>query len=372
MSGDPKWTGDNPPAPRPLPEIRAEIDKIDQQLVELLSRRGQCAIEVGLVKQSDGRAFFTPERERQIFDRLKSINEGPLSSSHLQNIFREIISAGRGLEQPLSSAYWGPPGTFTHLASLRTFGHSANHVPEESIQDVFLAVEHGRADYGVLPVENSVAGIVPETLDRFALTNVKICAETYVPIHHHLVSTARRLDDIKRLYSGPQPAAQCRHWIRANVPNADIIEVVPTAKAAERALNDPEGAAIANSLGAQTVGIPILADHIEDNPANRTRFLVVGRNEPAKTGKDKTTVMFNLRNRPGELVRALRVFEAQGIDLMMIESRPAPKAAFEYIFYVDCTGHKSEPALERALVEIAECTLDVNVLGSYPISDPFE
>lgn len=356
--------------PRPLPQIREEIDSIDEQMVRLLSRRGQCAIEVGLVKQSDGKAFFTPERERQIFDRLAEINTGPLTKTHLQNIFREVISAGRGLEKPLCSAFWGPPGTFTHLASLRTFGQSASHQPEESIRDVFLAVEHGRADYGVLPVENSVAGIVPETLDSFALTNVKICAETYAPIHHHLVSVSDSLQKIKRVYSGPQPAAQCRRWLRANLPNAEIIEVVPTAKAAERALTDPEGSAIANYLGAETVGIPILVEHIEDNPDNRTRFLVIGYNEPAKTGKDKTSVMFNLKNRPGELVRALRAFETQGIDLMMIESRPAPRAAFEYIFYVDCSGHRSDRSVASALAEIAECTLEANVLGSYPLNSP--
>ncbi len=357
--------------PRPLPEIRSEIDSIDAQLVKLLSRRAECAMEVGQVKLTDGRAFFTPERERQIFDRLAEENPGPLSSRQLQNIFREVISAARAAEKPLTSAYWGPPGTFTHLASLRTFGQSSTHRAEESIRDVFLAVEHGNADYGVLPVENSVAGIVPETLDNFPLTNVKICAETYIPIHHHLLSVAKDLGSVKRVYSGPQPASQCRRWLRANLPNCEIVEVMPTAKAAERALTDPEGAAIANSLGAETVGIPILVEHIEDNPSNRTRFLVIGYNEPAKTGKDKTSVMFNLRNRPGELVRALSAFEKQGIDLMMIESRPAPRATFEYIFYCDCAGHRSDANLAAALDEIKDCTLEATILGSYPLVNPF-
>lgn len=358
--------------PRPLPEIRVEIDSIDADLVRLLNRRTECAMEVGIAKMADGRAFFTPERERQIFDRLSKESTGPLRANQLHNIFREIISAARAAEKPLVSAFWGPPGTYTHLASLKTFGQSSEHRPEDSIHDVFLAVEHGKADYGVLPVENSVAGIVPETLDNFPLTNVKICAETYIPIHHYLLSIAKDLSEIKRVYSGPQPATQCRRWLRANLPNCEIIDAVPTARAAERALEDPEGAAIANVLGAEMVGIPILAEHIEDNPSNRTRFLVIGYNEPVKTGKDKTSLMFNLRNRPGELVRALGAFEREGVDLMMIESRPAPRASFEYIFYCDCAGHRSDANLAAALEEIKECTLEAMILGSYPLVDPFE
>ena len=358
--------------PRSLPEIRVEIDSLDAQIVQLLSRRAECAIEVGTIKGRDQKPFFTPERERDIFEALAKRNPGPLSAKQLASIYREIISAARSLEKPLLCAYWGPPGTFTNLASLKTFGGSAEHHPEDSIQDVFQAVEHGQADYGVVPVENSVAGIVPETLDMFPQTNLKICAEVYIPIHHHLVSVAADLSAIKRVYSGPQPAGQCKRWLRANLPQAEIIESTPTARAAQRALEDPEGAAIANSLGAETVGVPILVEHIEDNPRNRTRFLVIGYNEPAKTGKDKTTLLFNLRNRPGELVRALTAFEKQGVDLMMIESRPAQRATFEYIFFCDCAGHRSDPHLQAALAEITECTLEATVLGSYPSVDPLQ
>lgn len=358
------------PLPRQLPEIRQEIDAIDQELIRLLNRRADCAIEVGSVKKEDGKPFFTPERERAIYEALSSKNPGPLTSRQLTNIFREVISAARASEKPLMSAYWGPPGTFTHIASLRTFGASSEHSPQESILDVFQAVEHGQADYGVVPVENSIAGIVPETLDMFPQTNVKICSETYIAIHHHLLSTAKSLADVKRVYAGPQPGQQCRRWLRANLPNAEIVEVVPTAKAAERALVEPGTAAIANALGAETVGIPILVEHIEDNPANRTRFLVIGYNEPAKTGRDKTSLMFNLRNRPGELVRALSAFEKEGVDLMMIESRPAQRATFEYIFYCDCAGHRADENLNRALNDIKTCTYESTVLGSYPLSDP--
>jgi len=357
---------------RNLQDIRQDIDAIDEQLVSLLSRRVELAQEVGLIKGKDKRPYFTPERERQIYDKLDRINPGPLQNRQLSAIFREIISAARAAEKPLVAAYWGPPGTYTNLAAIQTFGVSSSFSPQDSIQDVFHAVEHGKADYGVVPVENSVAGVVPETLDMFPQTNVKICAEVYIPIHHHLLSTAESLNDIERVYAGPQPAQQCKRWLRANLPNAQIIEVVPTAKAAEAALDDPKSAAIANKLGAETVGIPVLMEHINDNASNRTRFIILGYNEPAKTGNDKTSVMFNLRNRPGELVTALRAFEANGVNLMMIESRPAQRATFEYIFYCDCAGHRTDESLQTAIETLKAYALETTILGSYPYRDPLD
>jgi chorismate mutase/prephenate dehydratase len=357
---------------RPLDAIRQDIDAIDAQLTELLNRRVSLAMEVGRVKGRDGRPFFTPERERQIYDRLDRTNPGPMQSRQLVAIFREIISAARAAEKPLVAAYWGPPGTYTHMAAIQTFGSSTDFATQDSISDVFRAIEHGNADYGVVPVENALAGVVPETLDMFPQTNVKICAEVYIPIHHHLVSIAGSIDEIERVYAFSQPASQCKRWLRANLPNVEIVDVAPTVKAAERAKLDPRGAAIANSLAAETVGIPILVEHIGDNPANRTRFIVLGYNEPAKTGRDKTSVMFNLRNRPGELVKALAAFETHGVNLMMIESRPAQRATFEYIFYCDCAGHRTDPNVQAALDELRENALETVVLGSYPYRDPLD
>jgi chorismate mutase/prephenate dehydratase len=360
--------GDNSD-PRPLDEIRADIDAVDAELVRLLSRRTELATEVGAIKRIDGKPFFTPERERAVYEKLSAINPGPLLPQQLKSIYREIISAAIAAEKPMSIAYWGPPGTFTNMAALQTFGSSAAMVAQDSISDVFLAVENGKADYGVVPVENSVAGVVPETLDMFPQTNVKICAETYVPIHHLLVSVAPSLDQIERVFAGPQPATQCKRWLKMNLPSAEIIEVVPTARAAQRALEDPRSAAISNALGAETVGIPILEEHIADNPTNRTRFLVIGYNEPMKTGRDKTSVMFNLRNRPGELYRALETFYEQGVNLMMIESRPAPRASFEYIFYADCAGHRTDEHFVAAIHRLRSLALETTVLGSYPLAD---
>jgi chorismate mutase/prephenate dehydratase len=352
-----------------LSDIRIEIDEIDRALVDLLSRRATLAQAIGRLKNKDNRPFFTPEREREIYQSLKQSNPGPLQHRQLVSIFREIISAARAAERQLVVAYWGPPGTFTHLAALQTFGTSCEFRPEESIDDVFLVVERGDADYGVAPVENSIAGVVPQTLDMFPQTNVKICAETYVPIHHHLVSLAESLDLIERVFAGPQPAAQCKRWLRSNLPGAEIVEVLPTTAAAFRALEDTRSAAIANKLGAQTAGVPVLAEHIQDNPHNRTRFLVVGYNEPAKTGNDKTSLMFNLRNRPGELYRALGAFVEESINLMMIESRPAQRSTFEYIFYADCVGHRADEPLQRAIEKLKAHALETTILGSYPAEE---
>lgn len=355
--------------PRPLEQIRHDIDAIDDQLVALLNERASLAQEVGRWKQKGQKPFFTPERERQIFQSLKERNLGPLRHTQLESIFREIVSAARAAEKVPSVAYWGPAGTFTHMAGLQTFGSSSELVPIESIEDVFYAVDQDKADYGVLPIENSIAGVVPQTLDMFPQTNVKICAETYVPIHHHLVSLAERLEDIKTVYAGPQPAGQCKRWLRSNLPSAKVIEVVPTAAAAAKALEDPTSAAIANKLGAETVGIPVLAEHIEDNPSNRTRFIVIGFNEPTKTGADKTSLMFSLRNRPGELYTALGAFVKHGVNLMMIESRPAQRAAFEYIFYADCVGHRTDVNLQDAIALLKGHALETVVLGSYPAAE---
>lgn len=352
-----------------LNRIREDIDSIDRQVVDLLNRRAGLAQEIGHLKGRDGKPFFTPERERAVFEKLASINAGPLQERQLQSIYREIISAARALEMPLKAAFWGPFGTFSHVAATQSFGGSSEFIPADSIQDVFLKVEHGEADYGVVPVENSLAGVVPETLDSFPLTNVKICAERYVDIHHHLVSTESELSAIRQVFAGPQPGAQCRRWLQTNLPHAEVIDVVPTARAAERALNEPGTAAIANRLGAELVGIPILVSNIQDSANNQTRFLVIGFNEPARTGRDKTSLMFNLRNRPGELYHALGALYKHEVNLQMIESRPAQRAGFEYLFFVDCIGHREDAAMTAAIEDLKASALETVVLGSYPSAE---
>lgn len=355
---------------RSLDLIRHDIDSMDRQIIDLLDRRAMLAQEVGRVKGLDGRPFFTPERERQIFAKLEAARTEALGSHHLKNIYREIISAARDAERPLTISFWGPEGTFSEMAAIETFGSSARRLPVASITEVFLAVEHRQADYGVAPIENSTAGVVPETLDMFPQTNVKICAECFLAVNHHLGSVANSLGEIKRVYAGPQPAGQCRRWLAEHLPHAEIIDVVPTAAAAHKALNDPEGAAIANRYCIENLGLGFLAEHIEDHSQNRTRFIVLGPNEPEPTGQDKTSLMFNLRNKPGELYKVLGAFERHQVNLMMIESRPAPRAAFEYIFYVDLGGHRKNENVAAAVEAIRHIALETVILGSYPSTDP--
>lgn len=351
---------------RSLEEIRKDIDGLDDQLVQLLFRRAELAQEVGRTKSDSDQPYFTPEREREIYSKLREQIGGPLTPAQLQAIFREVISAARAAERPLSVAFWGPIGTHSHAAALQAFGASTEFLPQESISDLFRAVEHRKADYGVVPVENSVAGVVPETLDMFPQTNVKICSELFIPIAHHLVGLSQQLGSIEKVFAGPQPLAQCRKWLKANIPSAEILEVMPTAKAIQLALETPNSAAIAGSLGASLYDAEVLQEHIEDNPQNRTRFWIIGYNEPRQTGSDKTSLMFNLRNRPGELYRALGAFVAQQVNLLMIESRPAQRATFEYIFFVDCEGHRHDESVKRALESLRSHALETTVLGSYP------
>ncbi len=349
-----------------LSKIRIAIDDVDAQVIELLNRRIQLAIEVGKIKQKGDAPFFAPERERQIYESLAERNEGPLQTKQLVGIFREIISASRAAEQPLHIAYWGPEGSYSHLAATQTFGSSSEFHPLDSIASVFQAVENRIADYGVAPIENSIAGVVPETLDMFPLTNVKICAENYVMVQHLLVSNAKSLSEIERVYAGPQPFAQCRRWLRENLPKAEVVEIMPTSEAARRAAKDEHGAAIANRLAAESNGLGILAEAIADNAKNETRFLVIGFNEPIKTGRDKTSIVFNLRNKPGELYRALGILDSEAVNLSMIESRPVPRTTFEYLFYCDLEGHRTDPNVDRAMESLKSHALELIWLGSYP------
>ncbi len=354
---------------RKLSDLRARIDQIDEQILALLNERAELAKAIGELKSRDQKPFFTPEREQMIYRKLQRLNKGPLTHEQLVGIFREIISISRALEKAPTVAYWGPEGTFTHMAALKCFGRSSHYMACDNIPDVFSAVEQSTVDYGVVPVENSIAGVVPETLDMFPLTNAKICAEVYVPIAHHLLSRCKSLNQIIRVYAGPQPLQQCRRWLRLHLPAAEVIEATPTARAARIAMEDPNGAAIGNDLTAELLGIPKLVEHIEDNPHNRTRFLVVGYNEPAPTGNDKTSMVFTLRNRPGELYHALGAFEKHGVNLTLIESRPNPRGMFEYLFYIDIQGHRQDEKVRQALEELDTYAREVVILGSYPAAE---
>lgn len=351
-----------------LKDLREQIDAIDSQIVMLLNERSKLSIEVGRRKASEANArYFAPERERDIIKRLMELRgDGAMPRDGLIAVFREIISSSIALQKPMSVAYWGPAGTFTQMAALKRFGSSTEYRDCATIPDVFAEVEHGNADYGVVPVENSTEGIVNYTLDMFHETPLKICAEEYVDVVQNLLTKATDLSQIKRLYAGPQPLAQCKRWVDTHLPGVEVLQIMPTSKATERAVGDPEGAAIAPKKASEVYDIPMLFENIEDNPNNKTRFLVIGRNEPPPTGHDKTSILFAVRNEPGSLGRALRAFENHQVNLTMIASRPARNSAWDYVQFADFQGHENDQNVGRALAELAEQSIYVNVLGSYP------
>ena len=351
-----------------LEDLRLKIDSLDEQIVRLLNDRAEVSVQVGKQKADDKSArFFAPERERDMIGRLLNLQQnGPLPKDALLAIYREIISASIALQKPITIAYWGPSGTFTEMAAVSRFGSSAGYFDCAGISDVFGEVERGRADYGVVPVENSTEGVVNYTLDMFHETTLKICAEIFVTITQNLLTHAKSLGEIQRLYTGPQPLAQSRRWLDQHLPNVEIIEVLPTSKAAERAAADPQGAAIAPKRSSEVYGVPMLFESIEDSPHNRTRFLVIGRNEPPPTGRDKTSAIFAVKNEPGSLGRALRAFEAHNVNLTMVATRPARNTAWEYVQFVDFQGHEADAPVKLALDALRTHTIYVNVLGSYP------
>lgn len=349
-----------------LPELRKEIDRLDEQLVQLLNRRAEIAQQVGHAKSTTRAHYFTPEREQAVFKRLTALNRGPLDSAAIRAIYREIISACLSLEKPLTVAFLGPEGTNSQIAAIAKFGTSSTQVPVATIAEVFAQVERNACDYGVAPVENSWAGVVPETLDTFMNSNLRVVSEVYQPITNNLLSHCAQIEDIKRLYSHFQPLAQCRQWLRNHLPNVEEIEASSTSRAAELAAQETSSAAIATALAAERYELPVLCPHIEDNPNHRTRFLVLGYNEPEPTGKDKTSLMFSVHNRAGELVHALNAFEKYDVNMTMIESRPTKSAAWQYVFYIDVQGHTRDTAVIKAINLLKEHALFVRVLGSYP------
>ena len=349
-----------------ISDLRAKIDQIDKQLVEMINKRAECAIEIGKTKTKGAKSIFAPEREVQVLNGVLRNNKGPLSDKTMSAIFREVISACRALEKPISVAYFGPAGSNTHMASILKFGDSTDFVPCNTIPDVFSAVERRQTNYGVVPVENSTEGIVNHTLDMFLLSDLRICAEINAPISHNLLSCGEDIAQVKRVYSIGQAIAQCRNWLATHLPGVEVLEVSSPSKAAKMCEGYPSSAAIASALAAKEYNLNIIEEGIEDNPHNKTRFLVVGYSRPNPSGKDKTSLVYAVPHKSGSLYHSLRVFDEQGVNLTMIESRPTKQMPWEYIFFVDCQGHEEGESMQRALAGLGEMALFVRVLGSYP------
>ena len=360
-----------------LNRLRSEIDSIDEEVLARLSRRAEIAHEIGLVKQ--GAAIYRPEREAQVLRRLTDMNKGPLSNETIFRLFREIMSACLALEQPLEIAYFGPAGTFTESAAKKHFGAAPNFNPLGSIDEVFRAVESGHANYGVVPVENSTEGAVGRTLDLLMQMPLMICGEVMLRIHQNLLSKAESLAEVKTIYSHAQSLGQCHEWLNHNMPHALRVPVASNAEAARMAAADPTTCAIAGEAAGALYGLNKLAQNIEDEPNNTTRFLVVGAHDAGVSGRDKTSLACATPNKPGAVHSLLEPLARHGVSMSKFESRPSRSSRFystqgassgaglwEYIFYVDIEGHRNEPHVVQALDELRERAAFVKVLGSYP------
>ena len=350
-----------------LDDIRRQIDTIDKELLDLLNRRADLVHEVGVVKKRDGLQIYAPEREEALLRRLISMNQGRLSESSIRAIYREIMSAALALEDDLKIAYLGPKGTWTHQAAIKKFGHSVSYSPQPNFADVFDQVSRRSADYGVVPIENSTEGAVSHTLDLFVDSPLHICSQILLRIENCLMAAIPR-SEIRTLYSHPQVFGQCRAWIHKNFPQADLVEVSSTTKAAQIAQEQAKqgAAALGGPLAAEIYGLDLLETSIQDSATNTTRFLVIGEKTCPPTGHDRTSVLFAIHDRPGSLVKALQAFDNFHINLSKIESRPSKRKDWEYVFYVDLAGHCEDPQVSEALAGLHQHCSMIKLLGSYP------
>jgi chorismate mutase/prephenate dehydratase len=349
-----------------LEKLRKNIDEIDSEILNLLNRRARIVVEIANIKRNESAKFYSPEREREIIERITDLNKGPFPNDTLKVIYREILSASLSLEGPLKVACLGPLATFTHLAALRHFGSSALFVPVDSIKGVFDAVEVGETEFGVVPIENSNEGVITHTLDMFVDYELKVSAEVLLEITHNLISKSGDKTKIRKVHSNPHAAAQCRQWLLTNLSGIPILEATSTAKAAELASKDEESAAIASELAAKIYNLVFVEKNIGDSKNNITRFLVISKEVAQKTGNDKTSIMFSIKDVPGALYNILYPFKKAKINLTKIESRPSRRKAWEYIFYVDMEGHINDKKLKKAINTVKDNCLYLKILGSYP------
>ena len=346
--------------------LRKKIDQIDSKIVALLNDRASVALKIGQAKSLSNDLVYAPHRETEVLRRVIDFSRGPLPGRAIGAIYREVISATRALESELKIAYLGPEATYTHLAAREKFGSAPEFIAAKTIGEAFQEVEQGRASFGVVPIENSTEGVVAHTLDRLVESKLSICAEIFLDIHHCLLSRSGRGDDIRRVVSHPQALAQCRRWLEGHFQNAAVEEVASTAQAAAMAAADPALAAISSSLAKEVYKLEVVAENIEDHSNNITRFIVIGRKEPKPSKKDKTSLVFSVKDEPGILHRMLQPLAKSRINLTKIESRPLKDKPWEYMFFIDFKGNKEETRVKRAIRDLEKNCLFMKVLGSYP------
>ncbi|OFZ65745.1 MAG: chorismate mutase [Betaproteobacteria bacterium RBG_16_56_24] len=349
-----------------LKQLRKQIDCLDDELLKLLNQRAGLAQQIGHLKE-DGK-ILRPEREAQILKRLQGGNSGPLSNDAVAQLFTEVMSQCRALEAPLTVAYLGPEGTFTEAAALKRFGSAIQGRPCATIDDVFRAVETGKANYGVVPVENSSEGAIGRTLDMLLQSTVHVCGESNLPIHQCLLAQKCGPGGIRTVYSHPQSLGQCQGWLNTNLAHAARIPAASNAEAARLAAENPGSAAIAGSQAAAHFGLKVCEENIEDDANNTTRFLVLGNQAVAPSGKDKTSLVMSAANRPGAVHDLLAPLARHGVSMMKLESRPARSGLWEYVFFMDIEGHQNDAKVAAALAELKQVATFVKVLGSYPVA----
>ena len=348
-----------------IDDLRNRIDEIDRQLVGLLNERARIVIEIGKLKSQTGSPVYAPDREKEVLAKIASANKGPLPDKCLAAIWRELMSGSFVLERPMRVGYLGPAGSFSHTAAMLKFGQSADFEPLADIRSIFDEMGKGHCDLGIVPIENTLGGGVIETLDAFVDSNVRICSEILMAVHQNLLANCP-LEQIEKIYSKPEVFTQCRNWLAATFKEAKTIPEPSTAKAAQRAAKEPKSAAIGSAIAAELYGLKVVCENIEDTPNNVTRFFVVGREDSKPTGEDKTAVMFSTAHKAGALVDVLEVFKKYEVNLTNIESRPSKKKQWEYYFFADFMGHRSEQRVQKAIDEAGRHCLAISVLGSFP------
>ncbi len=352
-----------------LKGLREQIDELDHRIVELLNARARIVVDIGKVKHQSGAPVYAPDREKIVLDRIRRANKesgGPLPDSCLEAIYRELMSGSFALEKPLRIAYLGPMGSYSHLASVKKFGSSVEHVPVTDIAAVFKEVDRGHADLGLVPIENSTVGGIVESMDAFLENrSVTIVAEVLIAIHSHLLANCPP-EEVKIIYSKVEPLNQCRQWLTATFPNVQRMAVASSSRGAEMARDEKGAAAIGSSLAAELYGLKVLFNNIEDNPSNVTRFFAIGKQAAKRTGDDKTSIIFTTAHKSGALVDVLDVFRRFGINLTNIDTRPSQKRNFEYYFFTDMVGHVEDENMQKALEQVKEHCLQLAVLGSFP------
>ena len=351
----------------PLEELRKKIDAIDEKLVELINERAQVVVEIGKLKQAKSGQIYVPHREKAVLDKVMSLNKGPLPDKTLQAIWRELMSGSFFLERPLRIGYLGPQGSFSHNAAILKFGQSVDYEAMTDIRAIFEEVSKGHCDFGIVPIENSAGGGIRETLDAFIDTDVMICAEANMAIHHNLLANCP-MHEINRIYSQPEIFAQCRNWLASTFKEADTIPMASSSRAAKLATEEAGSAAIASTIAAEIYGLKILCQDIEDISNNITRFLIISKEDAQPTGDDKTIILFSTAHKTGALVDVLNVFQEYDLNMTNIGSRPNKKREWEYYFFVDFLGHKQDENVKKALAESKNHCLQLSVLGSFPRS----